>query len=128
MTRRAITTDQAPQPAGGYSQAIVASGQVWVAGQVGIDPATGDVAGPDVAAQTRQALANIASILDAAGASLADMVSVTTFLDTMDDFDEYDAVYREVVPDPKPARATVGAAIAPLRVEIQATAVLPSRA
>ena len=76
-------------------------------------------------AQTRQALANIAAILAEAGASLDDLVSVTVFLASMDDFAAYDAVYRELVPDPKPARATVGAAIAPLLVEIQATAVLP---
>jgi 2-iminobutanoate/2-iminopropanoate deaminase len=126
MTKRAITTDRAPKPAGGYSQAIVAGGTAWVAGQVGIDPATGQVAGPTVEAQTRQALANIAAILDAAGASLEDLVSVTVFLASMDDFAAYDAAYREVVPDPKPARATVGASIAPLLVEIQATAVLPN--
>lgn len=125
MTKRAITTDRAPKPAGGYSQAIEAGGTVWVAGQVGIDPATGQVAGPTVEAQTRQALANIAAILDAAGAGLEDLVSVTVFLASMDDFAAYDAAYREVVPDPKPARATVGASIAPLKVEIQATAVLP---
>ena len=125
MAKRAITTDRAPRPAGGYSQAIVAGGTVWVAGQVGIDPATGEFAGPTVEAQTRQALANVAAILEGAGAGLGDLVSVTVFLASMDDFAAYDAAYREIVPDPKPARATVGAAIAPLLVEIQATAVLP---
>ena len=125
MAKRAITTDRAPRPAGGYSQAIVAGGTVWVAGQVGIDPATGEFAGPTVEAQTRQALANVAAILEGAGAGLDDLVSVTVFLASMEDFAAYDAAYREIVPDPKPARATVGAAIAPLLVEIQATAVLP---
>lgn len=125
MTRRAIMTDRAPRPAGGYSQAIVAGGQVWVAGQVGIDPATGRVAGPTTADQTRQALANIEAILAAAGCGLGDLVNVTVFLDSMDDFADYDATYRSIVPDPKPARATVGASIAPFTVEIQATAVLP---
>lgn len=125
MTKRAITTDGAPKPAGGYSQAIVAGGQVWVAGQVGIDPATGDVAGPTTAEQTRQALANIEAILSAAGCGLGDLVSVTVFLDSMDDFADYDTTYRAIVPDPKPARATVGASIAPFKVEIQVTAVLP---
>jgi 2-iminobutanoate/2-iminopropanoate deaminase len=124
MSKRAITTDRAPQPAGGYSQAIVAGGQVWVAGQVGIDPTTGSAAGPTVETQTRQALANIEAILGAAGSSLGDLVSVTVFLDTMDDFAAYDAAYRAIVPDPKPARATVGASIAPFKVEIQATAVV----
>jgi reactive intermediate/imine deaminase len=125
MRKRAITTDRAPHPAGGYSQGIVAGGQVWVAGQVGIDPETGAVPGPDVGLQTGQALANVASILAEAGAMLADLVSVTVFLDSMDDFGEYDAVYRALVPDPKPARATVGASIAPFKVEISAIAVVP---
>lgn len=125
MRKRSIRTDRAPRPAGGYSQGIVAGGQVWVAGQVGIDPETGEVAGPDVGLQTGQALANIASILAEAGATLADLVSVTVFLDTMDDFGEYDAVYRALVPDPKPARATVGASIGPFKVEIAATAIVP---
>lgn len=125
MSKRAIDTDGAPRPAGGYSQAIVAGRQVWVAGQVGIDPTTGAAAGPTVEDQTRRALANIEAILAAAGGSLADLVSVTVFLDSMDDFAAYDAAYRAVVPDPKPARATVGASIAPFKVEIQATAVLP---
>lgn len=125
MTKQAITTDGAPRPAGGYSQAIVAGGQVWVAGQVGIDPATGEVAGPTVADQTRQALANIEAVLVAAGCGLADLVNVTVFLDSMDDFSDYDATYRSIVPDPKPARATVGVSITPFKVEIQATAVLP---
>jgi 2-iminobutanoate/2-iminopropanoate deaminase len=124
MHRRAIETDNAPKPAGGYSQAIVAGNQVWVAGQVGTDPATGERAGEGVEDQTRQALANVAAILAAAGASLADVVSVTVFLDDMADFAAYDRVYQEVVPAPRPARATVGASIAPFKVEIQATAVL----
>ena len=75
MTRRAITTDGAPRPAGGYSQAIVAGGQVWVAGQVGIDPATGErrrARRPRT--RRRQALANIEAILVAAGAGLGDLV------------------------------------------------------
>jgi reactive intermediate/imine deaminase len=125
VRKQAISTDRAPRPAGGYSQGIVAAGQVWVAGQVGIDPETGELAGPDVAAQTGQALANVAAILAEAGATLEDVVSMTVYLDSMDDFADYDAVYRALVPDPKPARATVGAAIAPLKVEIAATAVLP---
>ena len=124
MPRRAIETNNAPKPAGGYSQAIVAGDQVWVAGQVGTDPATGERAGESVEDQTRQALANVAAILAAAGASLADLVSVTVFLDDMADFAAYDRVYQEVVPVPRPARATVGASIAQFKVEIQATAVL----
>ncbi len=125
MPKTAIETDAAPRPAGGYSQAIVAAGQVWVAGQVGTDPTTGEPAGPGVEAQTRRALANVAAILETAGAGLTDLVSVTVFLDDMADFDAYDRVYQEVVPAPRPARATVGASITPFRVEIQATAVLP---
>ena len=124
MPRRVIDTDKAPKPAGGYSQAILAANQVWVAGQVGTDPATGERAGETVEEQTRQALANIAAILEAAGATLADLVSVTVFLDDMADFAAYDRAYQDVVPAPRPARATVGASIAPFKVEIQATAVL----
>lgn len=126
MDKRAIVTDRAPRPAGGYSQGIVAAGQVWVAGQVGIDPETGAVVDTDVGLQTGQALANIAAILAEAGATLADLVSVTVFLDSMDDFPAYDRAYQALVPDPKPTRITAGASIDPFRVEIAATAVIPT--
>jgi 2-iminobutanoate/2-iminopropanoate deaminase len=124
MHRTAISTDQAPQPAGGYSQAIVAGRHVWVAGQVGIDVVTGQV-DQDAAIQTGQALTNIAVILAETGATLADLVSVTVFLDSMDDFAAFDAAYQRLVPEPRPARATVGVSIAPFKVEIQATAIIP---
>jgi len=125
MHRDVIATDRAPRPAGGYSQGIVVGRQVWVAGQVGIDPDTG-IADEDVGIQTGQALTNIAAILAEAGATLADIVSVTAFLDSMDDYAAFDEAYRRLVPEPRPARATVGVSIAPFKVEIQATAVVPA--
>ncbi|MFC4555001.1 RidA family protein [Georgenia faecalis] len=120
-----ITTPDAPSPAGAYSQGVRAHGTVVaVSGQVGLDPATGElVTGID--AQTRQALANVEAVLRAAGASLADVVKTTCFLTDLSYFAEFNAVYREVLGEAFPARSTVGVGLAPgMLVEIEALAVV----
>ena len=98
---------------------------MFTAGQVGIDPATGELAGDTIEAQTARALDNIAAILGEAGATLADVVKVTAFLGDMANFPGYDAVYRTYFPEPFPARSSVGANIGRFLVEIEAVAVLP---
>ena len=125
MAKTEIRTDAAPPPGGGYSQGIKAGRLVFTAGQVGIDPATGELAGESIEAQTRQVIENLKGVLEAAGASLADVVKVTAFLTDMSLFAGYDAVYRTYFPEPRPARSSVGAALAGnFLVEIEAVAVL----
>lgn len=126
--REAIRTDAAPPALGPYSQAIVAGGLVFTAGQLGGDPRSGQL--PEgIEAQTLQALRNIASVLEAAGAGWEDVVKTTVFLADMSDFAAFNAVYAEVLAEPFPARSTVEASALPkgARIEIDAIAVRPDR-
>jgi 2-iminobutanoate/2-iminopropanoate deaminase len=125
MAKTQIRTERAPTPLGGYSQAIRAGSLVFTAGQVGIDPATGELAGDTIEAQTARALDNVAAILGEAGATLADVVKVTAFLGDMANFAGYDTVYRTYFPEPFPARSSVGANLGRFLVEIEAVAVVP---
>ena len=104
MTRQAITSPDAPAALGPYSQAIVAGGFVFCSGTAGIDPATG-TAPEGIEAQTEQALVNLAAVLEAAGASMADLVRTTIFYADVDDFAALNAVYARHMPDPPPARS-----------------------
>ena len=125
MQREVVLTDDAPAPVGPYSQAIAAGGLVFVAGQIPIDPATGEM--PDgIAEQTRLALRNLTAVLDAAGASVADVVKTTVFLQNLDDFAAMNAVYASVFTDLPPARACVEVARLPKGAlgEIEAIAVV----
>jgi 2-iminobutanoate/2-iminopropanoate deaminase len=117
-SKQPIHTDQAPAPVGPYSQAIRSGSLLIVSGQVGIDPATGTAAGPDVATQTRQALQNLFSIAAAGGAQPSDALRLGAFLSDMGMFLEFNQVYEELVPPPRPARVTVGADLAGWLVEI----------
>lgn len=117
-SKQPIQTGQAPPPAGPYSQAIRCGSLLMVSGQVGIDPATGTAAGPDIAAQTRQALQNLFSIAAAGGAQPADALRLGVFLSDMGMFGEFNQVYAELVPPPRPARVTVGADLGAWLVEI----------
>jgi 2-iminobutanoate/2-iminopropanoate deaminase len=129
MARKVIQTDQAPAPVGPYNQAIVAMGQmIFVAGQIPLDPQTGEiVANGDVAQQTERAIANMEAILQAAGATLHDVVKTTVFLADMNDFVAMNAVYaRAFGEDNAPARACVEVSRLPkdARVEIECIAVI----
>jgi reactive intermediate/imine deaminase len=125
MAKTEIRTDAAPPPGGGYSQGIKAGRLVFTAGQVGIDPATGELAGDTIEEQTTQVLDNLAAVLGAGGATLADVVKVTAFLADMSLFPGYDTVYRSYFPEPRPARSSVGVNLGRFLVEIEAVAVLP---
>lgn len=103
--REAISTDRAPAAVGAYSQAIRAGDLVFTAGQLGIDPASGEFSTPDVAGQAEQALANLAAILDASGSGLDRLVKVTVFLADIADWPALNEVYSRVVPEPFPARS-----------------------
>ena len=123
-----IETPQAPAAIGPYSQGIGAGGWVFTAGQIGLDPATGELA-EGLEAQVRRALANIEAILRAAGCSWRDVVKTTVYLADMSDFAAFNAVYAQVVSEPYPARATVQAAGLPkdALIEIDAIALKPDR-
>lgn len=124
-TRDAIHTDAAPAAAGPYSQAIRAGDLVFTAGQLGLDPATGEFAGPDVAAQAERALRNLEAILQAAGSGMDRLVKVTVFLADIGDWPAVNEVYARFVPEPYPARSAFAVRDLPrgARVEIEAVAV-----
>ena len=129
MTRKVIRTEQAPAPVGPYNQAIAASGQlVFVAGQIALDPQTGAIVGEgDVVRQTEQVMANLEAILDAAGATFADVVRTTVFLADMNDFAAVNSIYaRHFDEATAPARACVQVARLPkdVQVEIDCIAVI----
>jgi 2-iminobutanoate/2-iminopropanoate deaminase len=120
-----ISTADAPQAIGPYSQAVTAGNMVFCSGQVPLDPKSMKLIEGDVAAQTRQVFKNLEAVLIAAGVSLQQVVKTTVFLQDMNDFAEMNAVYADSFGSHKPARATVEVAKLPLgaRVEIEATAV-----
>jgi 2-iminobutanoate/2-iminopropanoate deaminase len=123
-TRDVIHTDAAPAAAGPYSQAIRTNELVHTAGQLGLDPATGEFAGDDVASQADQALRNLSAILDAAGSGMDRLVKVTVFLVDIADWPAVNEVYTRHVPEPFPARSAFAVAALPrgARVEIEAVA------
>lgn len=123
MTRQAIQTTGAPSAIGAYSQAIVSGDLVFCSGQVGLDPATGELV-EGVEAQAERALRNLAAVLDAAGVGFADVVKTTIFLADVADFAAVNGIYGSFMPDPPPARSTVGVGGLPrgARVEIEAIA------
>ncbi|WP_310488844.1 RidA family protein [Chamaesiphon sp. VAR_69_metabat_338] len=129
MTKQIIQTDLAPAPVGPYNQAIVATGRmVFVSGQIAIDPATNKlVYDGDVAKQTEQALANMAAILKAAGATFEDVVKTGVYLKDMNDFAKVNAIYAGYFDEATaPARACVEVARLPkdVLVEIDCIAVI----
>ena len=126
MSRDAFVPENAPAPAGPYSHAVRIGPFVHTAGQVGVDPAT-RAPRDGIEAQTRQALENVSAALEAAGASMADVLRVGVYLTRAEDFAAMNAVYREFFDSPYPARSTVYVGLNPgLLVEIDALAVLPS--
>jgi len=123
--RRVISTTAAPKAIGPYSQAVQAGGIVYLSGQLGIDPATGELVFGGIERETRKALQNCQSILKAAGLDLKDVVQVQVFLEDMDDYEAMNRVYAEFFPANPPARATFEVSDLPrnARVEILMTAV-----
>ena len=107
MDTRVIQTDQAPAAIGPYSQGIAIASWLFVSGQLGMNPETGELTGPDCASQARQALENMQQIVQAGGCSLKDVTSVDVFLTDMTNFAEFNAIYAEYFTDHRPARAVV---------------------
>lgn len=128
--RKIIQTDQAPAPVGPYNQGVVASGaMLFVAGQIPLDAATGELVGKTVAEQTEKSLQNLAAVVEAAGSDLSQVVKTSVFLKDMNDFAAMNEVYaKHFGDDNAPARACVEVARLPkdVLVEIECIAMVPS--
>ncbi len=122
MPKHLIQTSQGAQPVGAYSQGLRAGDFIFVSGQGPLDPATGKIVGETIEEQTTRTLENIKAILEAAGASMADVVKATVHLSDLSLFERYNKVYASYFPDPKPVRTTVGSQLLGIMVEIDVIA------
>ena len=124
MDKEIIHTPNAPQPLGPYSQGIRAGNFLFISGQGPIDPKTGQMSGADIEKQTRQTLTNIRGIVEASGLSMGEVVKVSIFLKTMNDFKKMNEIYKTFFPETPPARTTVEAKLPSpdMLVEIDAIA------
>lgn len=119
MEHRIIQTDRAPVAIGPYSQGVSAGGWLFISGQLGMVPETGIIVDADFAAQTRQALENLRQILLAGGCDLPDVVSVDVFLQDLDNFADFNAVYEAFFSAHRPARAVVEVSALPKNADIE---------
>jgi 2-iminobutanoate/2-iminopropanoate deaminase len=122
--KRAIASDRAPKAVGPYSQAVAFGHLLFCAGQIPLDPQTGDLVGEDVTAQTERVIENIKAVLAVNAMTLSDVVKATVFLTKMDDFAAVNTVYARHFSEPFPARSTVAVSALPrgAKVEIEVTA------
>lgn len=123
MNKEIVSTSDAPSAIGPYSQAVKTGLVVFTSGQIGLDPATGQLAA-DFEAQVRQAFRNLAAVSKASGATLANAVKLTLFLTDLGQFAKANAVMAEMVPQPYPARSTVGVASLPRGAQFEVEAIL----
>jgi reactive intermediate/imine deaminase len=123
MSLRAITTDGAPAASGGYSQGIVAEPFLFLSGQGPYDP-QGELVNSTIEAQVRQVFANLQAVAEAAGTSLAKTVRVGVYLSDLAHFETMDRVYREIFPEPRPARTTIQSDIVDFDIEADAVVLL----
>jgi 2-iminobutanoate/2-iminopropanoate deaminase len=119
---KVIRTLDAPRPRGVYSQAIVAEGFVFVAGQIPVNPKTNELELGDVKSEARLTLRNLQAVLEAAGSSLRDIVRVGVFLADLKDFAAMNEVFAEFFPEDPPARTTVAAMLPKIKIEIDCIA------
>ncbi|MFN8572723.1 MAG: RidA family protein [Gemmatimonadaceae bacterium] len=124
MAVQQVQTDNAPAAIGPYSQGIVAGGFLFTAGQIPIDPASGQIVGGDVVAQTTRVLANLEAIIRQAGRSWSDVVKTTVFLHDMADFPRVNEVYAKALGTARPARSTVQVSALPRGVLIEIDAIV----
>ena len=113
MARESFNTDHAPKAIGPYAQAIKANGVVYTAGQISIDPMTGNLVEGGIKEQTRRVLENLKAVLEASGSSMSQVVKATVFLKNMADFTAMNEVYADYLGNSKPARSTVAVAELP---------------
>jgi 2-iminobutanoate/2-iminopropanoate deaminase len=122
MPKQQITTESGATPMGAYSQGLRAGDFIFVSGQGPLDPTTGKIVGETIEEQTARTLENIKAILEAGGATMADVVKVSAHLTDLSNFAAYNKVYATYFPDPKPVRTTVGSQLLGMLVEIDAIA------
>jgi 2-iminobutanoate/2-iminopropanoate deaminase len=122
MPKQLIQTETTPKPGGAYSPGLRVGDFIFVSGQGPTNPATGKLAGDTIEEQTAQVLENIKAILEAGGATMADVVKSTVHLSDLSLFQRYNQVYAQYFPDPKPVRTTVGSQLLGILVEIDVIA------
>jgi 2-iminobutanoate/2-iminopropanoate deaminase len=127
MKKEVIAVDKFPRPTVPYSYAVKAGNLLFIAGQVGVDPANNKLKGSSIREQTEQALTNMATVLKAAGSSMEHVVKTTVFISDFKDFEEMNKVYAKFFPTDQPARSAVQVVLYDgFKVEIEAIAVIPS--
>ena len=126
MSVRITHTDKAPAVIGPYSQGIIAGGFLFTAGQIALDPATGQIVAGDVTVQTERVMKNLSAVLESAGTSWSEVVKTTVYLQDMADFPRVNEIYGRMIGDARPARSTVQVSALPrgVLVEIDAVAVV----
>ena len=122
MTKKQVNPKNAAPPAGAYSPGLIAGDFVFVSGQGPLDPATGKIVGETIEEQTARVLENVKAVLEAADASMSDVVKVAVHLSDLANFQRFNQVYATFFPDPKPTRTTVGSQLPGILVEIDAIA------
>jgi len=125
---RHVKTDKAPAAIGPYSQAVIANGFLYSAGQVALDPASGEMVKADIVAQTDRVMENLQNILASAGAAWSDVVKVTVYLQDLAHFPTVNEIYGRWIGDARPARSTVQVAALPrgALIEVDLIALIPS--
>lgn len=114
-----VSTDDAPDAIGPYSQGIVDDGKVYVSGQGPVDPQTGEVVSDDVTEQTERTLENVGAILEAAGTSLENVVHANVYVTDMDDYETVNEAYAEYMTEPYPARAAMEVSRLPIEIAVE---------
>jgi 2-iminobutanoate/2-iminopropanoate deaminase len=123
--RQAVETEDAPEPIGPYSQALVAADVLYCSGQVPLDPETGELTEGGIAEQARRCLQSLGAICEAAGARLEDAARVTIYLTEMESFPAVNEVYADFFSEPFPVRSTVGVAALPKGAMVEMDATVP---
>lgn len=126
MAKEIIHTDAAPAAVGPYSQAVVATGgrTVYLSGQIGLEPATGELVSENFEGQVRQAFANLQAVIEAAGGSLDSIVKLNLFLTDLSKFGSVNAIMADIIPQPYPARSTIGVASLPKGAQFEVEAII----
>lgn len=114
-----VSTNEAPDAIGPYSQGTLDDGRVYVSGQGPVDPDSGEVVSDDVAEQTARTLENVAAILEAAGSSFDDVVHANVYVTDMDDYETVNEVYAEYMIEPYPARAAMEVSRLPIEIAVE---------
>ena len=126
MTKEIVHTDAAPAAVGPYSQGVSVSARrtVYLSGQIGLEPGTGELVSENFEGQVRQAFANMKAVIEASGGSLDNIVKLTLFLTDLSKFGSVNAIMADIIPQPYPARTTIGVASLPKGAQFEVEAVI----